>query len=179
MLAREVFQSICRRVLDRARELELFLESGQPFEAWVTWEAYAACRLQGWGAHLRPPYASAGLLGSRDDADLLVSDPASDRRVLVELAVICDWTTNRWIAPLNLDTANLRRALSPDVVPLQIIVAASLSAPIEVNRQWKAWLGMTSVWTRPTDLEEAIALRGGGQILVRGWMLRRHEPSVP
>jgi hypothetical protein len=173
MLAREVFQVVCRRLSDRARELELFLESGHSFESWLHWEAYAACRLHGWMAQLRPAYASAGLMGSRDDADLLARDPASARRVLVELAVICDWTTNRWIAPINLDTANLSRPLSPDVESLQLILAASPNSGIEVNRQWKGWLGMTSVWSRPTDLQHSVRLGQDGEALLRGWVLRR------
>ena len=43
------------------------------------------------------------MAGSRDRADLLVFDPTSGRRVLLELAVIHDWTTNKWIDTLNGD----------------------------------------------------------------------------
>jgi hypothetical protein len=171
MLAHEVFKTMMGRLAERAAEIALFLESGQPFEEWLSWESYAACRMAGWSAELRPSYAEAGLLGSRDEGDLLVTDPARDRRVLVEVAVVSDWSTNRWIAPLNLDTANLGRGLSPGVEPLQVIILAASHTRIEVNRQWLGWLAMTSVWTRPTDLTQTIPLPNNGELVARGWVL--------
>jgi hypothetical protein len=169
MFGRQIFTAIADRLGERPGEICLFLESGCSFQEWCLWESYAACRLSGWRVRPRPSYGEAGLMGSREQADLLVTDPAGDRRAIVELALIHDWSTNRWVAQLDQDTTNLARVATVGVTPLQIVFAASLTSPIEVNRRWKSWLDMTSVWNRPTELDRATALGESGQALLRGW----------
>jgi hypothetical protein len=173
MLCAEVFKTIAGRLAERASEIALFVESGSCFEQWCTWEAFAACRAAGWTASPHPSYAAVGLLGSREFADLLIFDPASGNQVLVELAIVYDWTTNRWIASLNRDTGNLSRPLAPDVASLQMIMAVSLASPVEVNRTWRTWLEMTSIWKRPTKMTHTMPLGASGQMILKGWMVGR------
>ncbi|MHC4220102.1 MAG: hypothetical protein ACYSU7_16780, partial [Planctomycetota bacterium] len=122
-------------------------------------------------ARPRPSYAEVGVAGSRDLADLLVFDPTSGRQVLVELAVIHDWTTNKWIDGLKGDTERLQRAAAVGMAGLQVILAASLESPIDVNPKWQGWLGMWDLWNRPTDLRQAVPLGSVGQMLIQGWVL--------
>jgi hypothetical protein len=132
---------------------------------------FAACREAAWTAQPQPPYAQVGVAGSRDRADLLVFDPTSGRRVLLELAVIHDWTTNKWIDALNGDTDRLRRAAAVGVVGLQVILAAALDSPIDVNPKWQGWLSMSEIWSRPTELRQALELGAVGQMVIQGWVL--------
>jgi hypothetical protein len=162
-----VFKVIAERLAERSEAIALFTETGGPWEAWCTWEALAACRAARWTVQAHPPYADVGVAGSRDQADLLVFDPASGRRVLLELAVIHDWTTNKWIDTLNGDTEKLRRAR---IEGLQMILAASLESPIDVNPKWQGWLGMSTIWNEPTDLGRAVPLGAVGQMSIRGWV---------
>lgn len=164
----QVFAQIADRLAARTDDIALFTETGCSFEGWSHWEALAACHDAGWTAEPRPAYARAGVAGSREHADLLVFDPATGRRVLVELAIVQDWTTNKWIANLNGDTDRLKR--SP-VSGLQLILAASLASPIEVNDTWRAWLGMSDIWTQPTRLRRSVPLGNVGEMLLMGWTI--------
>jgi len=165
-LGTEVFECLAARLADRRDDIALFTETGGSFHEWVTWEAVSACRKARWSAKPRPKYAEVGVAGSRDHADLLVFDPATGRRVLVEIAVVHEWTTNKWIAELDRDTGALRHAPVPG---LQMIVAASLASPIEVNPTWCGWLGLSRIWNEKSDLRQAVQLGAVGQLLMRGY----------
>lgn len=168
-LGGSIFTVAADRLADRAADAALFTETGGDWEPWLTWELVAACIASGWAAEPRPPYTRVGVTGSRDHADLLVFDPATGGRVLVELAIIQHWTTNKWIADLNSDTARLRKAASVGAVGLQIIVAASLASAVELNPTARAWLAMSEAWPRPTTLKRALPMGQVGQLLVHGW----------
>ena len=169
--AADVFGVLAQRLGQRSEAIALFAESGGSWQEWCTWEVLAACREAAWTAQPQPLYADAGVAGSRDRADLLVFDPASGRRVLLELTVIHDWTTNKWIDTLNGNTARLRRAAAVGVVGLQVILAAALDSPIDVNPKWQGWLGMSDIWPRPTKLRQALELGAVGQMVIQGWIL--------
>jgi hypothetical protein len=171
MVAAEVFDAITDRFRRRTKAIAVFLESGGCFEPWCIWEAFAAFREQGWSANPNPSYAEVGLLGSRETADLLVGSPGDGRRVVVELALVNDWSTNRWIASVDRDTRNLSRTLPSGTQALQVILAASHEAHVEANPTWRSWLEMTKIWPIPTDLTDAIGIGDAGQMVIRGWLL--------
>lgn len=170
-VAAEVFHVIADRLAERIDEIALFTETSSSYEDWCTWEGVAACRRAGWPVEPRPAYDTVGVTGSREHAGLAVLVPASGCRVLVELSVIHDWTRNKWIANLDADTEKLRRPMTPGIVPLQIVLTASLDSPIEVNPLWRQWLGMSRAWKIPTDLRREMPLGANGQLLVHGWVL--------
>jgi hypothetical protein len=170
-LGRAVFAVAADRLARRADDAALFTETGRNWQAWLTWEVLAACIGAGWAAEPHAPYARVGIAGSRDQADLMVFDPATGGRVLVELSVVHDWTTNKWIADLNTATGRLRKAAAVGVSGLQVIVAASLSSAVEVNEASRAWLAMSEAWPRPTDLKRAIPMGRVGQLLVHAWQV--------
>jgi len=169
--APRVFGVLADRLGQRSGEIAVFADAGGSWEAWCVWEVLAACREAAWTAQPRPPYSGVGVAGSREVADLLVFDPTRGHRVLLELAVVHDWTTNKWIDALNGDTERLRRSAAVGVVGLQVILAASLESPIDVNPKWQGWLGMSDIWTRPTKLRRALPLGSVGQMVVQGWVL--------
>ncbi|MHC4416145.1 MAG: hypothetical protein ACYS0G_12760 [Planctomycetota bacterium] len=171
--AAQVFDVIADRLGERSETVALFTETGCSFEQWCTWEGLAACRGAGWTVRPRPPYAEVGVAGSRESADLLVFDPASGRTVLLELAIVHDWSTNKWIDTLNGDTDKLSRPLTGGIVGLQLIVAVSLASPIDVNPTWRGWLGMSNIWNEPTELKRAMRLGPVGQMVLQGWVVSR------
>ena len=166
-----IFAVAADRLADRVDDAALFTKTGRDWQAWLNWELLAACIGAGWAAEPHPPYARVGIAGSRDLADLLVFDPATGGRVVIELSIVHDWTTNKWIADLNGDTDRLRKAASVGVVGLQLIVAASLTSAVELNETGRTWLAMSDVWTVPTKLKRAVPMGSVGQILVHGWEL--------
>ncbi len=170
-LSSAIFTVAADRLADRAGDAALFTETGRDWQAWLTWELLAACIGAGWAAEPQAPYTRVGVAGSRDLADLLVFDPATGDRVVIELAIVNDWTTNKWIADLNGDTDRLRKAASVGVVGLQLIVAASLTSAVELNETGRTWLAMSDVWKAPTKLKRAVPMGSVGQILVHGWEL--------
>ncbi len=104
-------------------------------------------------------------------ADLAIFDPRTGDRVIIELTVIHDWSRNKWIDELDGDTVKLSRPLTAGITPLQLVVAASLTSPIEVNPRWQQWLSMSTVWNRPTRLHRAMPLGPVGQLSLHGWVL--------
>jgi hypothetical protein len=171
MTADTVFEAIAKRLDSRAAEIGLFLDSGRDFEPWCVWEAFAACREAGWPAWPMASYAKVGMLGSRDSADLLVGLDGGGH-VIGELGLIHAWSTNRWIASIDEDTRLLSRSLSTGVDPLQLVLAVA-PEPIEQNDVWKSWLEMTAIWSRPTELDHELPMRGGKHAVLRGWKLKR------
>ncbi len=171
-LSSAVFTVAADRLADRAEQVERFTQTARSWQGWCTWEVLDGCLATGWTAAPGSAYAEVGVAGSRDLADLLVFDPATGRSVLVELAVIHDWTTNRWIADLNCATERLQRAASVGVVGLQLIVAVSLASPVDVNATWRGWLEMSEIWKRRTDLKRAMPLGAVGQMLIHGWEIK-------
>jgi hypothetical protein len=168
--AAEVFGVVADRLAGRSEAIALFAETGGSWEDWCTWEAFAACRAATWTVQPQPRYADVGVAGSRELADLLVFDPTRGHRVLLELAVVHDWTTNKWIDALNGDTERLRRSAAAGVMGLQMILAASLDCPIDVNPKWQGWLSMSHIWKQPTDLRQAHQLGSVGQMVLQGWV---------
>lgn len=172
----QVFAAIADRVADRGDDIARFAESTASFQPWLAWESLAALSVHpgsgsGCTAQPRPRYATVGVPGSRDVADLLVADVATAARVLIEIVVIDDWSSNKWIENLDGATRRLSRPLVAGVVPLQIVVTASHTAPIDVNRQWQQWLGMSRVWNRETPLRRTMPLGAVGQLNITAWDL--------
>ena len=170
-VATEVFDIIANRLGERSEAIALFTETGCSFEDWCTWEGLAACRAQGWTVQPKPRYADLGVTGSREFADLLVFDPARGWRVLLELAIVHDWTTNKWIDTLDGDTEKLGRSLAGGIIPLQMILAAWQDSAIAANPTWQAWLGMSNIWDRPTELKRTMRLGSIGQMVLQGWVV--------
>jgi hypothetical protein len=168
-LGAAIFAVAADRLADRAGDAALFSETGRDWQAWLNWELLAACIGAGWAAEPHAPYTRVGIAGSRELADLLVFDPSTGCRVVIELAIVTDWTTNKWIADLNGDTDRLRKAAAVGVAGLQLIVAASLTSAVELNETGRAWLAMSEIWSVPTKLERAVPMGSVGQILARGW----------
>jgi hypothetical protein len=169
--ARAVFDAVVDRLAGRADTVALFTETGCSFEGWCAWEALAGCRAAGWAARPQPPYTECGVAGSRDVADLSVFDPSTGRSVLVELTVVHDWTTNKWIDQLDGDTQRLTRAAASGMAGLQVIFAASLASPIEVNTKWVSWLSMCRIWKEPGAMKRAFRIGEVGEFLACGWAI--------
>jgi len=172
-LAGAVFGAVADRFEERAGEIARFVATGGSFEPWCVWEAAAGLlgRDEGWSVRPQPPYAELGVTGSRDAADLLVFDTSRGIGIVVEIVVIHDWTRNTWLDRLDGDTDKLGKTLSPGLVPLQLVLAASIVAPVEVNPTWQQWLGMSKIWNRPTGLSRSLPLGPAGQLIMQGWIL--------
>ncbi|MHC4948037.1 MAG: hypothetical protein ACYTG1_07220 [Planctomycetota bacterium] len=173
MFAAEVFETIADRLSERADDIVMFAETGEPFEPWCRLESYAACRDAEWIVRLSPPYSEVGITGSRDHADLLVFDPAGGGRAMVELSTVFDWATTSWIAELDRDTHRLERPLANGTAPLQLVLAVSPDSALEVNPTWKSWLGMTSIWPRPSKLKRVTPVGSAGEMVLRGWLVQK------
>jgi len=105
-----VFDALADRFATRAADIAIFTETGTSFEEGAVWEGVAALHGHespgadhgpGWTVRPHPPYAEAGVTGSRDVADLLVFEPGLGGRVLIELSIIQDWSRNSWIDKLD------------------------------------------------------------------------------
>ena len=170
-LPEQVFDVLAARLAERRESVATFAETGVSFQPWVIWEGLEACRAAGWTVTPRPAYADVGVTGSRETADLAVFHPASGARLLLEVALVHDWSTNRWIDDLNAGTARLRRPRVAGTHGLRVIVAVSLASPIEVNPTWRGWLGMTNIWSEASPLRRAERLGPVGEMLCRGWIV--------
>jgi hypothetical protein len=163
-LAERVFDRIAAHWLRRADDLAVVARTGYSFEEWANWEAIFACRDEPtWVATPRPRYADLGAKDSALFGDLLVSE--ADRRVLVEVGTVHDWTQSKWKHKLNVDTDKLRDLDGHDVARLQII-ARLASGRWSVNEA--SWLKWVDAWTVSEAIVRHADLPGGGRVEVRG-----------
>jgi hypothetical protein len=164
--AMTVFGAIADRYCKRADEITRFASTRYSFEEWLNWEAYSACSVcPGLEVLPKPNYRKLGADGGKDIGDLLVTSGAS--RVLVEIGLVHDGTSDKWLFKLARDVEKLARPL-PGILKLQMIVLVSRSQ-IEASEVWQTWLGKLECWNRATDMTVAAALPPSGAMIIRGW----------
>lgn len=178
-LANAVFGAIAARFDSRSDDIALIAETQYSFEEWCNWEAFIACKKEGWRVTPRPQYKKLGLPGVEDFGDLLIGDDYLKSEVLVEVGVVHSGTGDKWISKLNNDTAKVMRALRDGVIPLQLILAVSIRNKIEVCRVWQDWLSRIDCWCLPTSLQQVTPLPPQGQMVLRGWVYERRVPASP
>lgn len=169
-----VFQTIAEHLVDQLDAVTLFTSKGVSFEAWCVWESVAAIGLDPrhatWTCVPQPPYASLGVTGSRDAADLLVTDATHGDGVVVEIALIQAWSRNAGIDRLEADRLRLAKPRTSATASLQMIIVASLDATIDEDPAWQQWLRMAKVCRRPADHRHFAPLgESGGQLAIYGW----------
>jgi hypothetical protein len=175
-LAEEVFEAISRHLRSRTEDLARFTGTQYSFEEWCNWEAFAVCsRRAAWTCNPKPRYAHLGVDKSRDFGDLLVEERSTGRKVVVEIGIVHDGTTNKWREKLAHDRAKLGRIQPENAVPLQIVIVTKAGGSIESTPG--SWLSKISFWNQPPYLEFRAPLPPNGEMLMRGWMVVSTERS--
>jgi hypothetical protein len=82
--AEQIFKAICKHLFGQSDAVRLFAATGYSFEEWCNWEAFAACKLEGWTVTPKPRYSKFGGT-SRGLGDLSVS--VDDETVFVEIGL--------------------------------------------------------------------------------------------
>lgn len=167
--ANEVFDVISKRLGQSAKQISFFAKSGYSFEEWCNWEAFfACCEIPNWVVSPRPRYRDLGLNNCKDLGDLLVKTEQGTQ-VLVEVGLVHDQTTNKWLAKLDGDLAKLNRIAGREIQLLQIIILASAKESILTSSVWTSWLRRLQCWNRQTELLLVIPSSEQGQIIIKGW----------
>ncbi|MDD4890441.1 MAG: hypothetical protein PHU85_10970 [Phycisphaerae bacterium] len=170
MLAKCVFQVIAHRFAARIGDFQQLGDTGYSFEEWCNWEMFLACRAAGLSASPRPSYRRLGVADSGRYADLLTHDPSQSERVLVELGIAHDWTTDKWLSKLDGDTAKLQQVNVEGITKLQIILVVTAKHHLS-DDLWQGWLRKLKCWNQRTDLDTILALPTNGELMLRGWIV--------
>lgn len=174
----KVFAVITRRLVAKADDLCVLAATTYSFEEWVNWEALLACFREGWIVDPKPAYRSIHEgEAERELGDLLVMDRAKQSRILVEVAVVHDYTSEKWIGKIDNDTQKLDRAAHSGLCGLQLVVAASTKR-ITGNPKWEQWLARTARWRAVPPHADGCDLPGSGQLSLWGWEVSRTSGPI-
>jgi hypothetical protein len=181
----DVFRNVCDRLADKAADLRLLVESGTPFEEWLVWEAFLACKLLQESypfceVTAKPTYASEGVADESDPdqnlGDLLVGGPndgADHCWVFAEFVLIHDGnrTEGEWLRKIEAEADKLKRLGWKKSASLLVVALASRG---DVIKDWADDLAGCAVWNQPalTDLF-VIPLPGGGTVVLKALDIKR------
>jgi hypothetical protein len=182
----DVFRIVCDRLTAKAAELPLLVEAGSPFEEWLAWEAFLACKLRQQSypfceVSARPTYASEGVPDEGGDpdrnlGDLRVGGPddgANHCWVFAEFALLHDGNRSggEWLRKIETDADKLRRLGWKKSAALLIVVVASRG---ETPTERAGDLAGCAVWNQPTLTDPyVIALPGGGKVVLKAFDIKR------
>jgi hypothetical protein len=181
----DIFHIICNRLLGKAADLQLLVETTSSFEEWLNWEAYLACRLwqksEGFcEVTAKPTYASEGVQSDDDDnktkyGDLRVGGPNNGENhcwVFAEFAILHDGTQGKWLKKIESDAEKLLRLGWKKSAALQFVVLVSRG---DALTEWAYDLENNSVWNRPSLTEPfEFPLPGGGTVVVKAFDIKQN-----
>ncbi len=190
-----VFRTICHRLGSKAADLELMVEAAAPFEEWLSWEAFLACRYRQSGdpfceVAAKPTYASEGVTGddgrhSPGAGGLRVgaSYEADDHRwVFAEFVLLREGNRadDGWRREAEEGVARLLRLGWKRSAALLVVAVAGQG---DVPAGWAAPLAGLAAWNRPALTDPfVLALPGGGTVVVKALDIKRdpaHTLTAP
>ncbi len=163
-VAAEVFHTVAACLVQDAESLIRMAATGYSFEEWVNWNAFLVCHRR-WGGNTapKPGYRYFELADTAEMADLWVQTPHGEK-VIVEVGLVHDHTSDKWIEKLAYDRKKLEAARADSLQRLQLVVLVSAKEAVVDDEKWEAWL--RRALPEPADLN-VHAL--DGQVAVRGW----------
>ncbi|VTS01260.1 Uncharacterized protein OS=Pseudomonas sp. TKP GN=U771_26400 PE=4 SV=1 [Gemmata massiliana] len=184
----DVFRTVCDRLVTRAADLRLVVETTSSFEEWLNWEAFLACKLREADypfceVTAKPTYSSENVADDgtpeRGLGDLRVGGPndgANHCWLFAEIALLHDGNRvgGKWLQKIEADADKLKRLGWKLSASLLIVVAASTG---DVLTEWADYLAGSAVWNRPALTDPfVLALPGGGSVVVKAFDIKR-DPS--
>ncbi len=185
----DVFRTVCDRLVTRAADLRLVVETTSSFEEWLNWEAFLACKLREADypfceVTAKPTYSSENVADDggtpeRGLGDLRVGGPndgANHCWLFAEIALLHDGNRvgRTWQQKLEADADKLKRLGWKLSASLLIVVAASAG---DVLTEWADYLAGSAVWNQPALTDPfVLALPGGGSVVVKAFDIKR-DPS--
>lgn len=146
-----------------------FSRTGGSFEEWINWEFFSAFECENYKVEPKPNYAKYGVAPRQKiKADLYAESEDGARKYFVEVALVGEYTQQKWIAKIEKDREKLLslRAYDSNLVKIQILVL-SASYPALVS-EWDGWLSRLPFWRRERGSETAIH-SPNGEIVVCAW----------
>jgi hypothetical protein len=186
----DVFRTVTDRLSTKAAELRLLVEAGAPFEEWLTWEAFLACKLRQESypfceVAVKPTYASEGVADEADPdrnlGDLRVGGPddgADHCWVFAEFVLLHDGDRSggEWLRRIEADADKLRRLGWKKSASLLIVVAASRG---DVTTEWANDLAGCAVWNQPALTDPfVIPLPSGGSVVLKALDIKRNPADI-
>jgi hypothetical protein len=180
----DVFRTVCVRLRSKAADLQLLVEAGSSFEAWLHWEAYLACKLRQESypfceVTAKPTYASEGVATEAGDpdrnfGDLRVGGPndGADHCWLFAEIVLAggDESADReWVKRVEAATGRLKRLGWKKSAALLIVVMVSRT----IDRPAGVADVVNEVWNRPSLTDPCvIPLPGVGSVVVKAFDIK-------
>ena len=181
----DVFRTVGDRLREKAAALRLLVEAAAPFGAWLTREAYLACKRRQAAypfceVAADPTYASEGV-GGDDDSDaghggLRVGGPdggANHCWVFAEFVLFHGGNREggEWRRAVEARAGRLKRLGWKKSAALLVVAAATRG---DVATEWADDLTGGAAWDRPalTDPYD-IALPGAGSVALRAFDIKR------
>ncbi len=178
----DVFRTVCDRLLSKAADLQLLVESGDSFEEWLNWEAFLACKFR--QEHYpfcevspKPTYASEGVATEAGDpdrnlGDLRVGGPndgADHCWLFAEIVLLHDDSSSEWLKKIEANLEKLKRLGWKKSAALLIVVDARRAEGL-ANGPLQDRTALTDPFVIP--------LPGGGKFVVNAFDIKTNRADT-
>ncbi|RXJ67201.1 hypothetical protein CS022_24425 [Veronia nyctiphanis] len=142
-----------------------FQLTGYSFEEWFNWELYAKFKQSGYSVTPKPAFDSQ----YKSYADLLVQDPKTEMSVYIEVKLVHDDTSNKWLNEIEVDRKALQLMKNKGKCKgLQLLLLTSSHKDLLNHPNWKPWLEKLSFWSIEPDVK-TVSKHSEGSIIILGW----------
>ncbi|SDL68177.1 hypothetical protein SAMN05661010_02261 [Modicisalibacter muralis] len=163
-------QVVSRHFSSKVTELQAFGKTGYSFEEWFNWELYYALGASDSNLAPKPTYKAHGLDASKKTGDVFFS--LGDENFIIEVALVHDYTQDKWLEKIRLDRDHLMTLKQVDgITPIQLIAMVSGYNDIMAQESWSTWLESLTFWNTPRDVDIKLRLPTEGQAWIIGWSL--------
>lgn len=166
------FETVYEHFKSRKCSLRRIIKTEYSFEEWFNCETILACSDDRFAAvGPRPFYDRCGAVACKSYGDILVED--GPEKLLVEIGMAHDGTYGKQLYKLENDRKKLSQPLSPDIVPIQVVVCMS-RGDVRSDPKWMEWLNRLSFWFQPTCFDRLLDI-DPGTAHFRAWIVPRND----
>lgn len=148
-----------------------FANTGYSYEEWINWELFHAFTQKGYSCCPKPSYKYHGQpFDLNFQADLHCKNECTHEEFIVEVALVGDYTQNKWRDKIERDRWKLNEFLptNKNLKKIQIVVLVADYA--DLLTEWDYWLKELKFWLDipPTAATNSTAK---GEVVVCAWEL--------
>ena len=157
------------QLLDECNEkIHRFQQTGYSFEEWFNWELYDKLLDEGIPVIPKP---LTRITKGKSIADLLIQQAVDGIDIYIEVKLVHDQTTNKWLDEIEKDrTALINISKETSAKGLQLLLLVSSYENVLHHNNWKPWLEKLSFWTEEPTIH-VNSRRTKGSVMILGWMI--------
>lgn len=144
-----------------------FQKTGYSFEEWFNWELYHKLVTHGYNTQPKPAMQS----DIKSFADVLVKKPFDDRDIYIEVKLVHDDTSDKWLLEIEKDHLALKsNTKNTSAIGIQLLLLSSSHKNLMQHPNWTPWLNRLTFWSAQPDILVQAEQPDGDTVIV-GWVI--------